>query len=244
MSDLRKQIRDHYDAQSLPDAKAQAILREGGALGEGDAAEPVEPKNVVVISHHVRRLRWALALAAAVAMFASVANRWSRRVPPVSFALLAPRVIQFFGTPPELPKRSQNPEELREWLLAQGAPADFHLPAKLQGLNSYGCEVVDVRGRPAYLTCFWQEKPTDENPGQLVHLLVTHRRDFNEAPRGSTPQFRELFGWSFASWTEGNTIYTVAVAAPMDTLKQFVSNARGNPMQLVFVAPKARQSLI
>jgi hypothetical protein len=134
-------------------------------------------------------------------------------------------VVQFFGKPPELPERSQNPEELRSWLLAQGAPADFQIPAKLRGLKSFGCQVIDVHGRPAYLTCFWEEKKPGVDEGTLVHLLVARRSDFKDAPP-DTPQFRELDGWSFAAWSEGDVIYTLAKPAPLERLKRFVIHSR------------------
>lgn len=211
MSDLRKQIHDHYEAQSLPTEQVEAILARGRGAVSSDG-EPVAEQKVVAFP---MRRRLALALAAAVVVFAGLAIWQPLAARPVSYALFAPRVVEFFGKPPELPKRSQNPEELRAWLLAQGAPADFQIPAKLRGLESFGCEVVDVHGRPAYLTCFWREK------GELVHLLVAKRADFREGPPGATPQFRELIGWSFASWAEGETIYTLAAPLPLEKLRAF-----------------------
>jgi hypothetical protein len=211
MSDLRQQIHDHYEAQSLPADRVDAILARGRAAASGEE-KSAEPEKIVVFP---RPRRFALIIAAAVVLFAGLLI-WSPRVTrPVSYALFAPRVVEFFGQPPELPKRSQNPEELRAWLLTQGAPADFQIPAKLRGLESFGCQVVNVHGRPAYLTCFWREK------GELVHLLVAKRDDFLDGPKDATPQFRELDGWSFASWAEGETIYTLAAAAPLEKLRPF-----------------------
>lgn len=217
MPELRQQIRDHYAAQSLPANKVEAILARGGA-GETVVRFP-------------RRWRTPLALAAAVAILAGGAIWWPRADQAVPFAALAPRVIAFFGTPPELPKRSQNPEELRAWLLAQGAPRDFQIPEKLRGLSSLGCQVVDVGGRPAYLACFWREKNDRGEGTELVHLLVAHREDFRDAPE-STPQMREMNGWSFASWSESDIIYTLATAAPMEKLRPFIG-ASAAPLALI-----------
>jgi len=212
MPDLRQQIHDHYDAQSLPADKAEAIL----ARGRG--AEKIV---------RVPPQRWRLvALAASVVLAVGLAIWWPRGADRVSFAVLAPRVVEFFGTPPELPKRSQKPEELRAWLLAQGAPADFHIPEKMRDLESLGCQVVDVHGRPAWLTCFWREKKPDGSGGELVHLWAVRRSDFKDGPPPGAPQYHEESGWSFASWTEGDMMYTVATAAPMEKLRPFVGTER------------------
>jgi hypothetical protein len=115
---------------------------------------------------------------------------------------------------------------LRAWLVAQGAPAESQIPAKLRGLKSFGCQVLDVHGQPAYLACFWAEKKPGVDDGKLVHLVMAHREDFKDAPSGE-PQFREIGDWSFAAWSEGNVIYTLAAKAPLEKLKGFVSRGPG-----------------
>ena len=211
MSDLRQQIRDHYEAKSLSAGKVEAILARGRG-GEKVVGFPV-------------RARALLALAATVVLAAGLAIWWPHGPGRVSFAVLAPRVVEFFGKPPELPKLSQNPEELRAWLLAQGAPADFQIPSKLRGLESLGCKVVDVHGRQAWLTCFWREKKPDGTGGELVHLWVVKRGDFKNGPGTATPQMHEESGWSFASWSQGDIIYTLATKAPMEKLRPFAARS-------------------
>jgi hypothetical protein len=220
MSDLRQQLQKHYDAQALPAAKAEAILAEGRVAAQGGEKVMALPARRAVLW----RVAWAIAAAFVVA--AGLAVWWNPGRPTVSYSYFAPRVVEFFGTPPELPKRSQNPEELRAWLLAQGAPADFQIPAKLRPLKSFGCQVVDLHGRPAYLTCFWTEKNPGVDDGELVHLLVAHRKDFKDAPPSSAPQFHEESGWSFAAWSEGDVIYTMAAKAPLEKLQKFVARSR------------------
>lgn len=219
MPSLRQQIRDFYDAQKLPDAKVDAILSV-------TQPEPVAPKVVEFPRALIMR---RMALAAALLVFAALAFQFGGRRPQqVSFAVVAPRVIEFFRTAPEL-KESQDQVELRAWLLAKGAPADFQIPAKLAALPSVGCSVVDVKGKPAYLTCFWREQRPDPTDRELIHLLAVRRSDFRDAPAGPIPQFRELEGWSFASWAAGEVIYTLAAPAPMEKLKPFLV---GEPLRL------------
>lgn len=229
MPDLRQQLRDHYDAQSLSPEQVKAILERGGAAAGGAESAPVAARKIV---RFPRGWKIGLSLAAAAALFAGLAAGWLRAPQPVSYAALPPRVVEFFGQPPALPKRSQNPADLRAWLIAQGAPQDFQIPAKLQALAGLGCQVVDVNGKPAYLACFWREKTPGVNEGKLVHLLVARRTDFRDAPASNAPEFRELNGWSFVSWSESDVIYTLAAAAPMETLRPFVKAPARSPLLL------------
>lgn len=232
MSDLRQQLQKHYDAKALPAAKADAILAQGQAeAGSGE-------KVVAMPARRVTIWRMVPAIAAALILLSVVAIWWVPGRNRVSYATFDSRIVEIFGTGPTLPMRSQNPEELRAWLLAQGAPVDFQIPAKLRPLKSFGCEVVDMHGRPAYLTCFWREKKPGVDEGSLVHLLVARRKDFKDAPPEGAPQYNTMGDWSFAAWSEGDVIYTMAANAPMEKLKQFVKRSRTEPAKAKLTAER------
>ncbi|MGB8167883.1 MAG: hypothetical protein WCF18_10360 [Chthoniobacteraceae bacterium] len=221
MPSLRQQIRDYYDAQKLSGAKVDLILSVTEPVTAPAPAKVVEFPRALI----VRRM----ALAATVLLLAMLVFQFgTRRSKQVSFALLAPRIVEFFRTPPEL-KASQDKAELRAWLLANGAPADFEIPAKLVALQSVGCTVVNVKGKPAYLTCFWREPGPGATDRELIHLFAVRRSDFRDAPAGPIPQLREMEGWSFASWAAGDIIYTMATPAPMEKLRPFLV---GEPQRL------------
>ena len=233
MSNLRDQIREHYDAKAISAEKAEAILARGRAAAAGE--EPLEAEKVAAFpASRARAWRRILSLAAALLVFAGLAVWWktpeSSRVP---FATVAPRVIEFFGSRPELAHAPQDKAALREWLLAHGAPADFHIPASLMPLESFACSVVDVGGRKAYLSCYWREKTPDRGDHELIHLLVGRRSDFKDAPSSAQPQRRELDGWSFASWSEGDVVYTLATAAPPEKLTPFLAWTGSNQILAV-----------
>ena len=216
MSDFRKQVRDHYDEQSLPAEKLEAIL----ARGREAAAEQEK-----TVEFPVKKKSWAryAAAVAAVIVLALAGTWWTQRdVGAVSYAALPPRLIEFFEQP-DLHAPIQDKTELREWLLSKGAPADFQIPASLLQLDSAACQVLDVKGRNAYLSCYVREKKADGSPAGLIHLLVARTEDFRDQPKSATPAQRELDGWSFASWTKGDTIYTLATPAPMEKLTPFLS---------------------
>jgi len=217
MSDLRRQVRDHYDAQSLAPEKVAMILGLGRDAASGNDGKVTEiPK----------RKSWGGILSAiAAVLLLSFAGIWwfQRDVGPVSYTLLAPRVIEFFGSDPELVPAPQDKNEVKAWLLSKGAPAKLEIPASLLPLESAACQVVDVKGEKAYMSCYW----TDDKPGrgihELVHLLVSRADDFHDQPKSEKPVIRELNGWSFASWTKDEILYTLATAAPPEKLSPLIS---------------------
>lgn len=214
MPNLRQQIRDFYDAQKLSDAKVDLILSVTKEEPTAAPAKVVEFPRALIIR---RMTIAAVALLFAVLVFQFRPSRPQQ----VSFAVLAPRLIEFLNTSPPL-KESQDKAELRAWLLAKGAPADFRIPSRLAEVESVGCTVLDVQGKPAYLTCFWREQRPDGTDRDLIHLLAVRRGDFRDAPAGPVPRFQQMEGWSFASWAAGELIYTLATPAPIESLKPFL----------------------
>jgi hypothetical protein len=223
MPDLRQQIREHYDAKAIPAERAEAILARGRAAAAGE--EEPKAENVIALPASRARLwRRTVSLAAAILVFLGLAGWWvqSNRS-RVEFAAVAPRIIEFFESSPELAHAPKDKTALRDWLLARGAPADCHIPASLMPLESFACSVVDVHGRKTYLSCYWRENKPDRGDRDLIHLLVGRRSDFKDAPASSEPQRREMNGWSFASWSEGDVVYTLATPAPAEKLTPFLA---------------------
>ncbi|RYD35703.1 MAG: hypothetical protein EOP87_06885 [Verrucomicrobiaceae bacterium] len=224
MSDLRQQVRDHYDAQPLSPEKVQALLLAGRTVAPaGDGAAPEPEENMVPFPRRKSWTAWVGALAACLAI--SLAGLWwmMRDAGDVSYAALPPRVIEFFTNKEEIVPAPQDKREVKAWLVSNGAPAEMVIPASLQKLESAACQVVDVRGAKAYLSCYWTESGPDRGLPQLMHLLVSRAEDFRDQPQSATAVVREMDGWSFASWAEGDVLYTMAAAAPKEKLQPFLN---------------------
>jgi hypothetical protein len=229
MSDLRHQIREHYDEKAIPAERVEMILARGRAAAAGEELGDGNKATVFPVTH-ARNWRRILSLAAALLVFAGLAGWWAQRDTfRAPFADVAPRIIGFFGSNPELVHAPKDKTALRDWLLARGAPSDFHIPAPLMPLESFACSVVDVDGRKTFLSCYWREDKPDRGDHELIHLLVGRRSDFRDAPSSALPQRRELDGWSFASWSEGDVVYTLATAAPPEKLTPFLAWAGSLP---------------
>ncbi len=214
MSDLRKQIHEHYEKKELLADKVEAILARGRAVAGGE--------NIVAMPVTSRR-RWprALALAAALAIFAGLAAWWQHEVRRPPFAVVPVGLMEFFATKQEVDPAPEGKEALHALLVQRGAPPDFRIPASLLPLENAACQVIDMQGKDVYLACFWRVDGAGRGLSELVHLVVARRDDFRDAPPSTQPQFSEPDGWSFASWSEADIIYTLAAPAPMDILRPF-----------------------
>lgn len=220
MIDLRTQLRAHYEAQSLAPAKVAAILARCAQAAE---SEPRDEKVVSFPSRWGRRATW-LALAAA---FVCAGSMWLWAQSSVPYPALQTRVVDFFGGKYDIPMVSQNQAELRAWLIERGAPAEFEVPEKLQSMQAYGCRVLQVRRREAFLMCFWLPTAPDEERA-LLHLLASRRSDFRKTPSSARAEFTVRGEWTFAAWSEGDITYTLGAKVPPERLSPYVAALRAS----------------
>jgi hypothetical protein len=233
MPSLRQQLHDHYAKQSLSPSKVEEILVRGRSAASGQS-EPAAGKLVKFPIWPRRASNRILALAAMIALSAGILSLW--RLAPdgrVPFDSVPKNIIAFFAAKPDLHHAPQDKTALHEWLVARGAPANFQIPPTLLPLQSFACDVVNVQGRDLYLSCYWREQRPDRGDHDLVHLLVGRKSDFRGAPASAHPQWKELEGWSFASWSEGDVVYTLASRGPAEQLRPFLA---GDPARVFLAA--------
>ena len=218
MPDLRKQIRDHYDAQSLPLEKVDAILAKGRAASAGEAEAKITP-----MPPAGGRNRWVLALAASIAILAAIAGFWLYSRTGADYADARRVVVAFFAVKqPAYSMMSPEPVKLREWALSHGAPDEFQIPAKLQNLPGKACTVLNVDGKPTFLLCFMTVDASGRQDGGMVHLLVARRSDFRHVPQSSTASNAAEGEWNFASWVDGDIVYAIAAPASLEKVRGYV----------------------
>lgn len=189
------------------------MVGQAQTASEGNASGAPAPR---------RTMGW-LALAAAILVLAGLGVWWQRESQRVPFAAVAPRLIEFFATQPLLDKPPQDKAELETLMASRGAPSGFHIPASLLPLESAACQVVPVQDRSVWLMCFWRSQKPDRGMPELVHLLVSKPDDFRETPPNAQPLLRAIGEWNFASWRESDILYTLAAAAPLETLQPFIA---------------------
>lgn len=217
MSDIRKQIHDHYDARSLPPERVEAILAKGRTVAADEAGSKITP-----MPPPFARTRRILALAAAVALFGGIAGLWLYQRRGVDYANTRHVVVGFFAREHTYSTVSNDPEVLRKWAIAHGAPAGFQIPPKLRSLPGKACTLLNVDGKTAFLLCFMTVDANGKQDGGVVHLIVARRGDFRNVPRTSTPSDVADGDWNFASWVDGDIIYAVAAPAPPEKVRGYV----------------------
>ncbi len=207
MSDFDQQLRQHYERQKLPPAKVDALLSAG--------------RTASARRSRARQWVWAAAACGVLALILFAAGRIPRTeiaVDRITVADTVEAVRAHFSRPDyALDTVSADHDELRTRLIAAGAPPEFSIPEAMTALSSYGCMVLDVRGRRIYLICFFLDdagpRSADTAPMRqstvtgpdgsmmkkdrpLVHLLVADRQDFSDPPpSGAWLEVPAAEGW-------------------------------------------------
>jgi anti-sigma factor RsiW len=187
----------------LPDDLRETILA-------GRKIEPFAPQPL--------RSFW-LAVAAVVAILCAVGTSFHSEwedARHVSTDTYDQAVFEFLGNDtPALGMTSPDHDKIVAWLKQQQAPTG-DLPAKMATLPSVGCQRFVVQGHLVSLICFTLAE------GKLVHLFVINQDALLDPPTRSAPEFREIDGWSTASWSDGRMSYMLVTQAGPNALMQLL----------------------
>jgi hypothetical protein len=171
------------------------------------------------VSRSVGRRRFVqrLALAASVALLATVAAVWwsnARRA--VSFASYRQEMVGRLDGRIQLSFTSQQADELQQWLAQSRGVTGVEIPAGLKDMPAIGCRTWMWNDRPAGLICFLVDGH------QAVHLLVISRAAVPNAPRLAEPQFHPVGNWQTATWAQGENVYVLAGNLDREALEKLL----------------------
>lgn len=134
----------------------------------------------------------------------------------VSTATYDEAALGFLGNDaPALGMMSPDHDRIVAWLKDRKAPTG-DLPAKMSALPSVGCQKFVVQGHSVSLICFVLAG------GKLVHLFVVDQQALADPPTVNAPEFKQVQGWSTASWSDGRMSYLLATQADPDALRQLL----------------------
>jgi hypothetical protein len=93
--------------------------------------------------------------------------------------------------------------QLRDFLAANGAPADYAVPTGLEQLPLTGGGLLRWRSRPVSMVCF------DQGGSQMLFLFVMDRAAVKDPPP-ATPRLGKVNKLQTASWSRGGRTYLLA----------------------------------
>ena len=146
----------------------------------------------------------ALAAAAAIVLLIGVSRFLSQPREDRSFAAFQSRVVRNAQRGYVMDITTTNLDEIRQFLAAQGALADYVLPAPLQMLPGDGGAVVRWLNKTVSMVCFDMGNHND------LFLFVANRTDLPDSPSASEPQFTRIGKLTAASWSKGDRTYVLA----------------------------------
>jgi hypothetical protein len=159
----------------------------------------------------------ALAAAAAIVLLIGVVLFRPQPREDRSFAAFQSRVVRNAQRGYAMDMTTTNLSEIRRFLAAQGAHADYVLPAALEKLPGDGSAVLRWNDKTISMVCFDLGNHND------LFLFVASRSDLPDAPATSVPQFTQIGRLTAASWSAGDRTYVLAGPGDEQFVRKYLS---------------------
>lgn len=104
--------------------------------------------------------------------------------------------------------------QLREFMAAKGAPADYEVRAALSKLTLTGGGLLKWRKNPVAMVCF------DRGDNQMLFLFVTRKSAVKDPPPPQ-PQVKKYADTVSVTWTSGANTYVLAGPDEPDFLQKY-----------------------
>ncbi len=108
--------------------------------------------------------------------------------------------------------------QIRDYLAANQAPANFTLPAGLQKSTLTGCAVAAWHKTKVALICF-RTGEAAANSGNNLWLFVVDQASVHNLPKGEHPEIASVNGMITASWVKDGKLYLLGTLNDEQTLK-------------------------
>jgi hypothetical protein len=155
--------------------------------------------------HFWQRPLWTAAAAIFVALL-SLAILWLRPSVPDRFSHYRENMVSAAVRMYGMDLETKDPQQLRQFIAAKGAPADYDLTKGLAQLPLKGGGLLRWRGNPVSMVCF------DRSAGGTLFLFVMKRAALKDPPPADPRQAEvaQIDGLMTASWTDGRDAYVLA----------------------------------
>lgn len=105
--------------------------------------------------------------------------------------------------------------KVKAWLTEHGAPGDAELRAGLGDAVSYGCKIIEWRGRRVSMMCFGKNH-------DAAHLFVVSRDAIRDLGGMETGRIERVGGIEVIAWQDETRAYVMVGDTPETDLKPFL----------------------
>ena len=157
-----------------------------------------------------------LAAAAMIALTIGLAWFWLQPGERKGFAAFQNRMVRNAQRGYTMEITTTNLDEIRRYLAAHEARADYVLPAALEKLPGDGGAVLRWQNKKVAMVCF------DSGNHNELYLFVVPRSDLPDAPVMVEPQFSRIGKLTAASWSAGDKTYVLAGNGDEQFLRKYL----------------------
>ncbi len=142
-------------------------------------------------------------IAAALVFFLGLTALWFKPRTPDRFSDYQARMVRSALREYRMDVVTNSMPQVRQFLAAKGAPADYVLPKGLESLQLTGGGLLRWRNQPVAMICF------NRGDNQMLFLFVMDQAAVADAPP-ETPQVTKLNRLLTARWTKAGRTYLLA----------------------------------
>jgi hypothetical protein len=208
-AELKRWWEDHLACQQALRAKLRAV------------PVPAHLKEAILTERKiVRPVFWQrppvrLAAAAACVLLLGIAALMLQPRTPDRFADFRARMVRSALRQYSMDIVTNDMRQVRQFMAARGAPADYALPSGLQRLSLTGGAALKWRSAPVAMVCF------DRGDKEMLYLFVMDRAVMKDGPPAS-PQVEKVNKLVTVSWSQGDRAYVLAGPEEADFAKKYL----------------------
>jgi hypothetical protein len=117
---------------------------------------------------------------------------------------------------------TNDPVQVRAYLAQNKGPADYVLPAALQGTDVTGCAIEGWQNVRVSMICFRTGRPLPPNQSSDLWLFVVDRASLKDAPAAGQTRFIAGNQLITAVWSQDDKVYLLGTTGDESTIRKFL----------------------
>lgn len=126
---------------------------------------------------------------------------------------------------------TKDQDAIHAWFVSHNARTNFDLPARLSGVPSMGCRVLDWHGHKISMLCYVLEE------SKHVDLFVAQRSDFPNPPEYGQLRFGRSGRLTTSSWSQANQVYALIGPEDESFFRKYIDSNDLIRKQALWIAP-------